>query len=209
MTCQECREGLSARLDIEDPGVPLADLDGHLAACAACRVWFGEAERMHRALRIARAEPVPDLSASIVASVWGESGRRRRTLRLARVALVVVAAAQVALVVPELAGQAHVTHEIASWNTAVAVGFLFAALRPPYGAGLIPIVGAAVVALFTVTVRDLLRSEVQVEQEFAHLLLLIGLLLLLALRRGGDRPPRRVPTADPLPRTGGTWREAA
>jgi predicted anti-sigma-YlaC factor YlaD len=204
MTCEEYREGLSARLDGEDPGVSTAELDRHLAACVACREWLREAERLHRLLRVSAADPVPDLSESIVAAVArsGAPVGPGRAGRLARAGLVAVAGAQGALMIPQLAGHLHVIHEAASWNVAVGAGFLLAALRPAQAAGLLAPIATAVALLYAVTVRDLLGGDVHVEHEVAHLVLLIGVALLMLLRRSDGQPPGRVVTADPVPGVG-------
>ena len=238
MGCEECREGLSARLDGEDPGLPSGELDRHLAQCGACRRWLREAERLHRRVRLSPAEAVPDLSEAILGAASGAGARARPrrapgrlvgwlarlsrqgpgwtrssrpTPRWARAALVLVAALQVALVIPELVGRMHVTHEAASWNVAVAAGFLFVAFRPARAGGLVPVVASAVVLLYAVTVRDVLDGEVHLEREVAHLGLLAGLLLLLLLRRIAGEPPGGTVHAHPLPGAEGapSGREAA
>src|SRR6266511_2568191 len=53
MTCDQYRESASARLDGEEPGLPDAALDAHLAGCRACAAWCAAAQRVTRLARIA------------------------------------------------------------------------------------------------------------------------------------------------------------
>jgi len=83
MECAPIREAISARLDGEDPPLPEAAVADHLEGCPACTRWADEATALHRLTRVRTAEPVPDLSAAIVAAAlpssrpWpGPDGRR-------------------------------------------------------------------------------------------------------------------------------------
>jgi predicted anti-sigma-YlaC factor YlaD len=66
MRCEPCRDSLSALLDDEDPGHPIATLDAHLAECAGCRRFSLEIADVHRRVRVREAESVPDLTQSIL-----------------------------------------------------------------------------------------------------------------------------------------------
>jgi predicted anti-sigma-YlaC factor YlaD len=66
MDCAFYRESISARLDGEEQGLEAQALDAHLAACCACRKWAEQAAVVTRWARVAPAEAVPDLSASIL-----------------------------------------------------------------------------------------------------------------------------------------------
>ncbi|MPZ00017.1 MAG: hypothetical protein GEU97_18905 [Actinophytocola sp.] len=68
MTCEECREQLSARLDGEETPCLRADVDAHLAACDACREWQDAAARVTRLARMAVARPGPDLVDAVLAA---------------------------------------------------------------------------------------------------------------------------------------------
>lgn len=59
--CETCREALSARLDGEAEPAPAGDVDAHVAGCAACRAWQGDAAALTRSLRLRPAEATPDL----------------------------------------------------------------------------------------------------------------------------------------------------
>src|SRR5471030_822583 len=106
MSCDQCRERVSAGLDGEASADERAAADAHLAGCGACRVWASEAQRLGRRLRVRIADPVPDLSSAVVAAA-GDLRHQRRKARgrtAVRVGLVVVAAAQLTLALPNLGG---------------------------------------------------------------------------------------------------------
>ncbi|MDQ6782173.1 MAG: SCO family protein [Actinomycetota bacterium] len=63
------REGRSALIDGEDPGMDRAVLDSHLARCSDCRRFSERSEALARRLRVRRAEPVPDTTAAILAGI--------------------------------------------------------------------------------------------------------------------------------------------
>jgi len=188
MRCETCREALSARLDGEEPGVPAAELEAHLGSCAGCREWLAAAQRLHRQVRVAPAEPVPDLAAAILAAAAPVFRSRRATVL--RFGLLVVAVGQLALSMPGLGGGLHLDHEMASWTVAAAVGFLSVAWRPHRVAGALPVLAAAVITLLAVSVRDVAAGHVHLQHEGRHLLLVVGVLLLTALWRSlpGERP---------------------
>ena len=116
-----------------------------------------------------------------------------------RVALVAVAAAQLALAIPGLVygtdegAPIHVAHEAGSWSLALAVGFLFAAWRPLRAVGMLPFVGALAAGLLFTAGLDLAHGKALALDESSHLLELIGtgLLWLLVHPRApgaGTRP---------------------
>ena len=77
MRCDTIREALSARIDGEDPGLGDQVLDDHLAGCSACAGWADDLSTLHRMVRVREAEPVPDLSAAILAGTPGPRAPRR------------------------------------------------------------------------------------------------------------------------------------
>ncbi len=137
LTCEQAREATSALLDGEDPAVHPAELSGHLTACRACRRWRAAAHEVTRRARVASAPQVPDRTDDIVTSVTSSGGGQpSRNHWWWRGGLALVAAAQFAATVPVLlfghdhVAPMHVTHELGSFDLALAVGFLIAAVRP-------------------------------------------------------------------------------
>ncbi|MGH9104991.1 MAG: redoxin domain-containing protein [Acidimicrobiales bacterium] len=66
MDCSSAREAISALLDQEPPGVPLASLEGHLASCGACRSWQQRAHEMMPRVRLQAAQVSPPVPARLL-----------------------------------------------------------------------------------------------------------------------------------------------
>ena len=197
VNCEPFRNALSARMDGEDPGLPEAALERHLVRCAACRSWAGDAEALARAVRVAAAEVIPDLTPQILAA-WAVDDTTTTGRRWARIGLATAAVVQLLLALPvllfghDVASSLHVAHELASWEIAMAIGFLFAALRPARAWGMLPLVAALVACLVGTSVFDLSDGHAGLG-ETSHGLEVVGLLCLWALaRRRPARPALRL-----------------
>lgn len=201
MDCQPFREALSAIIDGEDPGMAWDDLQRHLADCGVCRRWSDDVNALNASLPLIAADAVPDLSDAVFARIAPlaptgpaaplSPGREQRPWR---VALALVALAQLGLALPALllgadAGVSpHLAQELGSWDVALAVGFLFAAWRPARAWGMLPLVAALVVCLAATSGVGLAEGEASVLRESSHVLDLAGLPLLWVLAR--DSRPR-------------------
>lgn len=194
------REALSARLDGEPLGMPVAELDGHLGACASCSVWAVDAERVTRRARLAAAPPVPDLTATVLGALPGElpgaraAARARLTGTGLRLLLLVVGVAQAALAWPVLVHGAgamsapvHLAHETGAWNVALAASFLAVAAAPRLAAGALPFLLSFTALLVSVTVADLGAGHVHADRAGAHLVLLVGVAAVAAVAWRGRR----------------------
>ncbi|WP_410570189.1 zf-HC2 domain-containing protein [Amycolatopsis sp. cmx-4-61] len=195
MRCEDCREALSARLDGEtEPASP----DEHLASCAECREWLAGAERLRRTMLLRPAPPVPDLTAAILDRTPAPSGEGWGL----RIALTVVAIAQLGLAFAELLGTAHggvhLGHESGAWNLAVGIGLLAAALRPGTAGGQLPLLTGFVGVLLALSAGDLAAGQVTLSRLATHVLVVLGLALLYAVHRAQrDRgAPLPAATAD-------------
>ena len=212
MSCASFREAISARLDGEALGMPAADLDGHLDACAACTEWAARAGLVTRRARLAAAPAVPDLTATVLAALPRElpgvaaAARSRLVDTGLRLALLVIGAAQAGLAWPALtSGRAsmsapvHMAHETGAWNLGLAVAFLAVAAAPRLAAGALPFLGTFTALLVAVTLADLRAGHVPADRAAVHLLLLAGLALVATVawrgrrRRVGALPRLRVP----------------
>lgn len=204
MRCEECREALSARLDGEaEPASP----DEHLASCAECRDWFAGAERLRRAMLLRPAPPVPDLTAVILERTPAPSGDGWGR----RIALAVVAIAQLGLAFAQLLGTAHdgghLGHESGAWNLAVGIGLLTAALRPKTASGQLPLLTGFVGVLVVWSAGDLAAGRVTLSRLATHLLVVLGLALLYAVHRahrGRGAPLPAATAGDGTPVSGST-----
>lgn len=181
MTCDQCRIAISARLDGEDPGLSSSAVDDHLAGCAFCRAYLDEAARLHRAVRLVPAEPIPDLTAGILRAL-GERGMRPAArdaglrLCLAVVGVLQIAGAVPALVLGDDAGlPVHTARHLGSFAVALGVGFVFAAWRPARIPGLLPVAAALVVCLAGTSAIDVTSGHAAALGEVPHVTELVGL----------------------------------
>lgn len=220
--CQECRESLSAGWDGEDGPLDGAAVTAHLSQCADCRDWGQAAGAVNRALRVRAADPVPDLSLTIgrtaaamgLASTRAAHPDRRSGPRWWwstdgwRVALAVLAIAQLLLGVAQLFGigvighgdhamagvgsgpaDDHLFNESSAWNIAIGAGFAAAAMLPRLAAGLLPMLLVFLGVLTVVSVSDLVRGEVTAGRVATHLLVVAGVLVLWRVHRCYRRSP--------------------
>ena len=200
-TCDDVREQLSAALDGE------ADLDAaprsvrhHLAECTACTHWADEAARLNRLLRISPAvEEDPGFAEAVLAQV--RLPRRGRWLLPLRVALGLVALAQLVIGVTSLIGplgmsagmpmpgSAHVNHEEAAFNIAFGIALVMVAWNGRRAAAQVPVLGAFVLILAISSAFDLVDGNVTWPRLATHLPIVLGLLLAAAIGRITFREP--------------------
>jgi predicted anti-sigma-YlaC factor YlaD len=185
--CEQAREALSARLD----GAPVDGdvLEAHLQHCAACRAWEDAAFVVTRRARLLAAPIVPDLAEQVVAAVAAD--RRHGSVPHGktawRLALLAVAAVQLALAAPLLlGGTEHSAHETAAFTLALAAGYAITALQPYRAAGLLPFAGIAAGLLGLTAVTDIAGHRTDVREELPHLLAAVGFLLLFRCRISGS-----------------------
>ncbi|MGK5738678.1 zf-HC2 domain-containing protein [Micromonospora sp. URMC 103] len=204
MNCDDVRAALSARLDGEDPQATPAELDAHLRGCPGCRAWQAHAEEVTRLVRVQAVE-VPDLTASVLAAVAADplaAGRAREAAHRARrqvlrLAVAVAAVAQLAIALPILlAGlgggvDPHTSREMASFDVALAVGFVLAAWRPERARAFLPVALVLAVCLAATSAVDIANSTTALVHEVGHLAAVVQAGLLWALGRASgdaDRP---------------------
>ncbi len=176
-------------MDGEPLGMSTSALDAHLAACADCRTWVGQAGRITRTARL-DATQVPDLADRIVADIVLPARRVHRRRTLLRIALLVAGLVQLAIGLPDLVGDSigmamstHGAHEMAAWNLAVAAAFIAAAWLPRRAAGLIPLLSTFLAILVALSVRDIVTGAVGIDRLSTHAAALTGLMLLIFLDR--------------------------
>ncbi|MDD7940839.1 zf-HC2 domain-containing protein [Actinomycetospora lutea] len=213
--CDVCREAVSAALDGEAGAAESARVDAHLAGCAACRAWRRDAEAVTRRARTGVVVGGPDLVDRVVGAAPGL--RARWWGVTARAGLAAAGLAQAVLGLVGLlgaathaghgddplvllgAGMAHAAHESAAWNLALGVAFVAGAIWSRHLAGLMPVLGAFIAVLAVLSGVDLVAGRVEPARVAAHLVLVAGFLLGLAVVRTTPRPG-----AGPSP--GARWR---
>lgn len=197
MRCDQSRDLLSARLDGEATADELTVLDRHLASCVACSDFADALVGLDRTSRLIPAEPVPDLTAVVMAA--NAPAMRDPQREAARWSLALVALAQLLVALPELltgssGAGVHTTRELGSWSAALAVGLLVAAWQPGRARGMLPL-GAVLAGVLTLgAVVDVVTGATAGAGESVHLLEIAGIALLwLLAHRDEESPARLVP----------------
>jgi len=213
MQCAQIRVALSALADGEDPGIDPTDVNAHLVDCAECRAWRSAATDATAAVRAGRpsAADVPDLTEQVLAAVAAdgakatarrgrEPGTRAQVPGLVhagvlRWALGLSAVAQLLLALPALVADpgtgdaaSHAGREMASFDVAVAIGFLFVAARPAWARALVPVAVALAGCLLLTSSIDVADGAARLGHELNHLLAGVQAVLLWLLARA-DRTP--------------------
>ncbi|MGH9041582.1 MAG: zf-HC2 domain-containing protein [Acidimicrobiia bacterium] len=188
MECDHYRHAISARLDGEAAGIDAGALAGHLATCSACRNWEADVVNLTRSVRVASADPIPDLTPAILTAIGREPVPARLDPAALRWGLAAVSIVQVVMAISTILWgtngiTGHLTREVGSFDLALAVGFLYAAWRPARAHGMLPIVGALVACLAVTTTVDLTEGVTGAGAEAAHLLDLVGLAFLWLVTR--------------------------
>jgi predicted anti-sigma-YlaC factor YlaD len=199
MDCDRCRVAVSAALDGEDIGFSPDLVQAHVETCAGCREFAAGAQRLHRAARVSPAEPVPDLTDSILRVIGDEpvAAPVDERVRFLRVSLAVIAVIQLTMSVPALvlgddAGlPAHVARHLGSFALALGVGLLVVAWKPERAAGVLPVVAALVVCLLGSSLIDIVSGGAALGAEVSHAPELVGLVAVWLLARTPMYRPRR------------------
>lgn len=192
MDCDLCRIGLSAELDGEHAPAPAEELHRHLLGCESCVSWFEEVSRLHRLVRVRAVAPMEDRTDRILAGV-PLAARPRQVREGVRYALLAISLTQVLLALPALvmadsqSAPVHVTREMGAFELALGVGLLAAVWRPRLCSGMLPFAAALAGAMVLTAAIDLAQGQAVVAAEGQHLLALIGVALLAALRRSPAR----------------------
>ncbi len=195
MDCSDARTLYSASLDGEATPAEEQRWQRHLVGCAACRAFATDAGATHRLVRIAPAEPVPDLTAAILhATAEAAAPSRPWALRL-RLGLVAVAVIQILIAIPTLLGGEEHTQHLSAFDLALAVGFLWVAARPTRAlSGFLPIGTALVLLCLGLAFADAARGDGETVRAVTHSLAVLGmigawLLEAQAHHRAAPAPP--------------------
>lgn len=186
MRCDQSRDLLSARLDGEATADEVAVLDRHLASCTDCATFADSLAGVDRLTRLIPAEPVPDLTAAVMAA--SAPARRDPRREAARWSLAIVALTELFLALPSLltdsnGSSVHTTRELGSWSAALAVGLLVAAWQPARARGMLPLGVVLAGVLSLGALFDVLSGTTAGGGESVHLLEIVGIALLWLLAR--------------------------
>ncbi|WP_285667589.1 zf-HC2 domain-containing protein [Actinorhabdospora filicis] len=210
MDCDTARAALSAILDGETPGDQHEGdaVHEHLLTCPGCAAWHARALELREAALASSATEPPDLTERVLSAVR-EDGRRQEVYaesllagrrRILRIAVGVAAVVQLALAVPALLTATgitdfqvvHTSREMASFDIAVAVGFLLAALRPERAKAFVPVAVVLAVCLLFSSSLDVAQGMRALADETGHMVACVQAGLLWLLGRTAVRPPRPV-----------------
>jgi predicted anti-sigma-YlaC factor YlaD len=194
----QIRHAISARLDGEDLGLDEATVYGHLATCGECRAFAHDTDELHRAVRLAPAPEIPDLTPGILAAIGTETLAQEdsETQHALRWILLAVAVTQIAVAIPALlfgsdAGlPVHTARHIGSFDVALGVGFFYAAWKPSRIPGLLPVVVALVACLVGSSLLDVAAGNTAALGEAQHALDFVGLAVVWLLSRPAPRTVR-------------------
>lgn len=194
-SCERWQEALSARLDGEDPGTPIAALDTHLRGCARCRRYAAGLDVLDG---VVLGAPAPDRSAAVLAAVRADRDALRRRQsggRTPRAALVVVAVAQLLTALPYLlpVAEGHSARDLGAFELALAVGFLVAAVRPATAVGLLPTAGVLALVLAVVVGVDIAAGRAAAGAESVHVTEWVGVMLVWLIAQQQPPPVRLRP----------------
>jgi predicted anti-sigma-YlaC factor YlaD len=198
MRCTRFREAISARIDDEDPGLPAAEIDAHLAECPDCRSWAGAAASPALRALASAGDPAaidPALLTQLLRPSAAAAPARPALISTVewRVVLALIGLAQVVLAWPGVFlhdGHAsiHLAHELTAWDMGLAAGFLVVAWRPARAWGMLPLVGVLVAAMVVTSGVDFASGHALLGREAVHALAFAGLGCLWALARRAPRP---------------------
>lgn len=208
MRCDLVYEAISARLDDELPEIETKALDAHLAGCPSCQVYARQLTALHRAWRVRSAEPVPDLTAPILAATAERLPHPRPAARVewVRYGVFAVGLTQLLLALPLMVVGAdgdtplHVGRELGAFAVALSIGMLVAAWQPQRASGLLPVAVALGAGMVLTAVADVVSGHSPAVSEAHHLLELLGVVLLWRLAKASVPPspvgrPGRTPLA--------------
>jgi predicted anti-sigma-YlaC factor YlaD len=190
--CNAARLAISSQTDGELPVDPRA-IAHHLETCGACRSY----ERRISGLNPPAVRAVSAPSSALAERVLGALEPDRSTSaesRFLRVALGVVGVLAFVQALPELLDpgpglHAHTSRHLGVFTAALAVGFVYTALRPRRVGGLLPVAAVISLGLVVTGVIDVTSGRTPVAGEAAHVLEIVGLAIMWMLTRF-ERPRR-------------------
>lgn len=180
MECNAAREILSAQLDQEADNEEASRANRHLGRCTGCSQWWTSVGNVTRTLRVRPAETIPDIATPALS----RSGNARRwTYQSARISLALLAVIELVFAVTGvLAGRdaapIHDSQHLGAFGAAFAVAVLFAAWRPGFARGLMPVAVTLGIAIPAFAVIDLINENLTTGGGIHHVVQMVGLALI-------------------------------
>jgi predicted anti-sigma-YlaC factor YlaD len=204
--CESARLAISSSAD----GEPVAERDAlsdHVAGCPDCQSY----ERAITELEPPPVRAVNTPSTAFSDRVLGALEPDRSTSaesKFLRIALGIVGVLAFIQAMPELfasgsGANEHMSRHLGVFTAALAVGFVYTALRPRRVGGLLPVAAVISVGLVVTAVIDVTAGHTPIAGETTHILEIVGLVIMWLLTRY-ERPradPRRSarPHLHPVP----------
>ena len=190
--CGVMRDLISARADGELAPELEPLVEAHVAACPACADF---AEGTHRVRRLAGLRVPPPAAAAepTVQAVSVPDVGKGAWVRIAlgAVGLTLLLRGLVLIVTGDLEGASdHVARHLGAFGAALAIGLVYAARRPERALGLMPLAGVLGVLLAATAVIDMATRRSDALSEAAHLVEVVGIVLLWILSGGRYRLER-------------------
>lgn len=185
MRCEQWFEAVSAVVDGEDPGVDPRLLEAHLADCPKCQSLREQLERLRRAVRVTRAESMPDLSGRIMKAVaFADRASRWIVVRvlLAAIAVYTIGVSILTVLVADESGSPlHGARHIGAFTLAYGAGLLVVVARPVRARTMLPVATTLAFALAITALFDVMDRQVPLAGEALHVPELLSVLLLWLL----------------------------
>jgi predicted anti-sigma-YlaC factor YlaD len=200
LNCDEARIDISSKLDGE-PVVDDDELRAHVGSCRECARF----EREAGALRASARAPVAVEPTGVVDRVLSALEPDRSTSpesKFLRVLLGVVGIVGIVQSVPDLFApgdgvNAHASRHLGVFMAALAVGFVYTALRPRRIGGLLPVAAVLSAGLVVTAVIDVASGRTPLVGETAHIVEIVGLAVMWILTR--LERPRGPRATEPAP----------
>lgn len=181
LSCETARELVSVAADDELRGADRLRLADHLDGCDECDAYAEQVAQLTRQVRLRRIVPEPDFVARVMARSRPPRLGRGGWLRpaLAWCGVIIMVQSFRPLVFGELDGApTHIARHVGASAVALAVGLVYAALRPHRAFGLLPLVAALLGTTVASTLLDTLSGNRDAFAETVHLAELVGMVLL-------------------------------
>jgi predicted anti-sigma-YlaC factor YlaD len=211
--CETARLAISSSAD----GETVADRDAlsdHVATCPDCQGYERAIADLAPPPVHAVAAPPTALSDRVLSALEPDRSTSPES-KFLRIALGIVGVLAFIQAMPELFASGsgtneHMSRHLGVFTAALAVGFVYTALRPRRVGGLLPVAAVISVGLVVTAVIDVTAGHTPIAGETTHILEIVGLVIMWLLTRF-ERPrsePRRhaqpdlqrVPDDPPEPR---------
>jgi predicted anti-sigma-YlaC factor YlaD len=196
--CEAARVAISSSADGEAV-VGRDALSDHVATCPDCQGY----ERAVASLQPPAVRAVTAPSTAFSDRVLGALEPDRSTStesKFLRIALGIVGILAFIQAMPELfasgsGANEHMSRHLGVFTAALAVGFIYTALRPRRVGGLLPVAAVISVGLVVTAVIDVTAGHTPIAGETTHILEIVGLVIMWLLTRF-ERPRTEPPRSD-------------